>query len=67
VARCGKIDVAALGNVVPLLHIPIVARRQTDSLWPKPVFGVTPLRRGAAAFTRFVGTVREKLGAAEIG
>ena len=66
--RCDKINVAAIGNVVPQLHVHIVARRHTDPLWPKPVFGVTPLRRGdAAAFERFVGKVRKKLPAAEVG
>ncbi|MGO9472724.1 MAG: HIT family protein, partial [Rhodomicrobium sp.] len=65
--RCDKINVAAIGNVVPQLHVHIVARRHTDPLWPKPVFGVTPLRRGdAAAFERFVGKVRKKLPAAEV-
>jgi len=67
VTRRDTIDVAALGNVVPRLHVPIVARFKTDPLWPKPVFGVTPFRRGdEAAFARFVGTVREKLAAAEV-
>ena len=66
--RCDKINVAAIGNVVPQLHVHIVARRHTDPLWPKPVFGVAPLHRGdAAAFERFVGKVRKKLPAAEMG
>ena len=65
--RCDKINVAALGNVVPQLHIHIVARCKTDPLWPKPVFGVTPLRRATeAALGRFVGKVRKKLGAAQV-
>ena len=41
---------------------------EVDPLWPKPVFGVTPLRRAPeAAFERFVGTIRKKLGAAQVG
>jgi diadenosine tetraphosphate (Ap4A) HIT family hydrolase len=39
VTQCDKIKVAALGNVVPQLHIHIVARCKTDPLWPKPVWG----------------------------
>ena len=35
-----KINVAALGNVVPQLHIHIVARFTTDAAWPRPVWGV---------------------------
>ena len=44
VTQCDKINVAAIGNVVPQLHIHIVARCKTDPLWPKPVFGA-PRRR----------------------
>ena len=65
--RCDKINIAAIGNVVPQLHVHIVARRKTDPLWPKPVFGVMPLPRAKdAAFERFVDKVRKKLGAAQV-
>src|SRR3984957_955939 len=65
--RCDKINIAAIGNVVPQLHVHIVARRKNDPLWPKPVFGVTPLPRAKeAAFERFVDKVRKKLGAAQM-
>src|SRR5581483_4736249 len=38
-----KINVGAIGNVVPQLHVHVVARRKNDPLWPKPVWGhVTP-------------------------
>jgi diadenosine tetraphosphate (Ap4A) HIT family hydrolase len=67
VTRCDKINVAALGNLVPQLHVHIVARRKTDPLWPKPVWGAPSLRTGdAEAFARFVATMREKLGAADV-
>lgn len=33
-----KINVAALGNQVPQLHIHIIARYKTDICWPKPVW-----------------------------
>ena len=35
-----KLNVAALGNQVPQLHIHIVARRTDDAAWPGPVWGV---------------------------
>ena len=58
---------AALGNVVPQLHIHIVARCKTDPLWPKPIWGAEAPRASAAAeFARFVGAIREKLGVAEV-
>ena len=40
VTRCDKLNVAAIGNVVPQLHVHIVARWKTDPLWPKPVWGM---------------------------
>lgn len=35
-----KINVAALGNMVPQLHIHVIARFTTDAAWPAPVWGV---------------------------
>jgi diadenosine tetraphosphate (Ap4A) HIT family hydrolase len=37
--NCHKINTAALGNVVPQLHIHIIARFKEDVMWPKPVWG----------------------------
>ena len=37
-----KMNVAALGNQVPQLHIHVIARFEDDPAWPKPVWGVTP-------------------------
>jgi diadenosine tetraphosphate (Ap4A) HIT family hydrolase len=68
VVPCDKLNVAALGNMVPQLHIHIVARCKTDPLWPKSVFGAQgPRAADAQAFARFVATMREKLAAAEVG
>jgi len=38
-----KMNVAALGNVVPQLHIHHVVRFKNDSCWPKPIWGQQPL------------------------
>ncbi|MEM9620206.1 MAG: HIT domain-containing protein [Pseudomonadota bacterium] len=35
-----KLNVAALGNQVPQLHIHVIARQQDDAAWPGPVWGV---------------------------
>ncbi len=40
-----KLNVAALGNMVPQLHIHVIARFETDPAWPKPVWGVVPAVR----------------------
>ena len=33
-----KLNVASLGNIVPQLHVHIVARFETDQAWPHPVW-----------------------------
>jgi len=35
-----KINIGALGNLVPQLHIHIIGRRTDDPAWPGPVWGV---------------------------
>ena len=35
-----KLNVAALGNMVPQLHVHHVARSPGDAAWPRPVWGV---------------------------
>ncbi|MES1990885.1 MAG: HIT domain-containing protein [Pseudomonadota bacterium] len=35
-----KINVAALGNMVPQLHVHVIARFEGDAVWPKPVWGL---------------------------
>ncbi len=35
-----KLNVAALGNVTPQLHVHIIGRRRDDAAWPAPVWGV---------------------------
>lgn len=37
-----KMNVAALGNVVPQLHLHIIARFEADPVWPAPVWGKLP-------------------------
>jgi diadenosine tetraphosphate (Ap4A) HIT family hydrolase len=62
VTNCDKLNIAAIGNVVPQLHVHIVARWTTDPLWPKPVWGFRPPRAGdAAAFARFITAIRNGL------
>jgi diadenosine tetraphosphate (Ap4A) HIT family hydrolase len=36
---CQKLNVGALGNVVPQLHVHVVARNIDDPNWPRPVWG----------------------------
>lgn len=39
VFRPHKLNVAALGNLVPQLHVHVIARFQHDPAWPAPVWG----------------------------
>ncbi|MGA0394753.1 MAG: HIT family protein, partial [Rhodospirillales bacterium] len=34
-----KINIGALGNLVPQLHIHVIARYKDDAAWPGPVWG----------------------------
>ena len=34
-----KLNVAALGNMVPQLHVHVIARYRDDIAWPRPVWG----------------------------
>ncbi len=39
-----RINVAALGNMVPQLHVHVIARFESDPAWPRPVWGMAPPR-----------------------
>jgi diadenosine tetraphosphate (Ap4A) HIT family hydrolase len=40
--RADKMNVAALGNVVPQLHVHVIVRYSGDPAWPRPVWGALP-------------------------
>lgn len=42
--QADKINIAALGNVVPQLHIHHIVRYKDDACWPAPVWGAVALR-----------------------
>jgi len=35
-----KLNVAALGNVTPQLHIHVIGRFTDDAAWPRPIWGI---------------------------
>lgn len=39
-----KLNVAALGNIVPQLHVHVIARFKDDIAWPRPVWGMASAR-----------------------
>ena len=63
VTACDKLNIAAIGNVVPQLHVHVVARRRSDAAWPKPIWGtVPPLAYEPAALATFIADVRRTMG-----
>jgi diadenosine tetraphosphate (Ap4A) HIT family hydrolase len=62
ITACHKLNVAAIGNMVPQLHVHIVARRRDDPAWPKPVWGTVPPRSyDLAERERFIAVLRRKI------
>ena len=63
-----KLNLGALGNLVPQLHLHHVARYRSDPAWPGPVWGHSPAVPYApeAAAERIV-RLRAGLGMAETG
>jgi diadenosine tetraphosphate (Ap4A) HIT family hydrolase len=62
VTACDKINVAALGNMVPQLHVHVIARSKVDPAWPKPVWGQVPPRAyDPVARTHLMDALRPQL------
>lgn len=40
--KAHKINVAALGNMTPQLHVHVIARFEDDPAWPKPIWSALP-------------------------
>jgi diadenosine tetraphosphate (Ap4A) HIT family hydrolase len=60
VFRPDKLNVAALGNQVPQLHVHVIARFTDDPAWPGPIWGAVPPRDyGAAALEARCAQLRE--------
>ena len=59
---CDKLNVAAIGNVVPQLHVHVVARRTSDAAWPKPVWGAAPAKSySGGELDSFIAALRRAL------
>jgi diadenosine tetraphosphate (Ap4A) HIT family hydrolase len=63
ITSCDKLNVAAIGNVVPQLHVHVVARRKNDAAWPRPVWGAVPAEPyGAGELACFIADLRRTVG-----
>lgn len=58
-----KLNVATLGNVVPQMHVHVVARFRTDAAWPRPVWGTPGAEPYGADLDRAAARLRETLTA----
>ncbi len=57
-----KLNVAALGNLVPQLHVHVIARYTDDIAWPRPVWGMAAARPyGPEELIERVNALREAL------
>ena len=62
VTECDKLNIAALGNMVPQLHVHVIARHQGDAAWPKPIWGAVPrIAYDKGALEHFIQMLRKKL------
>jgi len=62
-----KMNMGAIGNMVPQLHIHLIARFKDDACWPKPVWGnaeASPY--DADALVKMVETLRDVLDVVEV-
>lgn len=60
--RCHKINIAALGNQVPQLHVHVIARETDDPAWPKPVWGAgEPRDYGEGEAEKLIDTILKNL------
>lgn len=62
ICKSDKLNIAALGNVVPQLHMHIIARRKTDAAWPRPVWGVAEaIEHDPEEVKGFIAALRRKI------
>jgi diadenosine tetraphosphate (Ap4A) HIT family hydrolase len=60
--RPDKLNIAAIGNLVPQLHVHHVARYQTDIAWPGPIWGKFPVSTYAGQTAdQQIARLRERL------
>ena len=48
-AGAAKLNLGALGNLVPQLHLHVIGRNPGDPAWPGPVWGHSPAQPYAEA------------------
>lgn len=60
--KADKINIAALGNMVPQLHIHHVARYKSDVAWPNPIWGFTKAKqREESEIIQLINSLKDNL------
>ena len=59
-----KINVAALGNQVPQLHVHVIGRHPEDAAWPQPVWNAGPGGADAAVLAGWAAVLRRRIASA---
>jgi diadenosine tetraphosphate (Ap4A) HIT family hydrolase len=59
--RAHKMNIAMLGNMVPQLHIHIIARFEGDAAWPKPVWNTVSKPYGADQLPKTLAALQKTL------
>lgn len=59
-----KINVAALGNQVPQLHVHVIGRHPEDAAWPQPVWNAGPGGASAAVQEERAAVLRRHIASA---
>ena len=63
ITACDKLNIAALGNIVPQLHVHVIARSTSDPAWPHPVWGrLKPRSYDRVTLDRFAALLGRALG-----
>ena len=61
VFKTSKINIEKIGNLVPQLHIHIIARRKKDSSWPLSVWVVKGKKYSKSSLVKILEKVKERL------
>ena len=61
VFKTSKINIEKIGNLVPQLHIHIIARSKKDSSWPLSVWVVKGKKYSKSALVKVLEKVKERL------
>ncbi len=61
-----KLNIGALGNMVPQLHVHVIARYKGDPAWPNPVWGTGGEAYSAEEARRFIYDLKSALDSLQL-